>query len=653
MIALFATLVMVVLLFVNLTGAALLVLPLTRSWLLARVLSPLMIAVPCFFLEHFVGLGSLAGVWPVTTVAAAGLACRGWRRLRENWRVELVFHGGFLYALMWRWAFPNIDAVSEKLADLTLIRNYTTGTMLPPPDVWLPPYRFDVYYAFQHYAAALLGRALGLDLGHTYHLAFCLLVALAITGAAGAAYHFSGSRRVAAAVTVAFVVGGTGASPFVPLMIDRPRLSDSMRFIGGAATPARVTTPFGRWLVSAARVPDRDAAELPSETFSYLVQLGDYHPPLSGLALLTAALCCIALAEAGGAERASQAFLGAALPLAIVSDAWVVPLMASLILAWLAHRGWSRRGMDARALLGGFAATTLLVYPFLLRFAPRTLDYRVTLRWVRGSEHSPWLLALIVLWPAAALLLVFFAQGSRQSLPVWLGLGWTAMLLASELFYVDDVYSGKFNRFNTTLKWWPWIWSGILISTGAFNLRARSRLCRVTTALSLVAVSTYAIALQQHLVTFPRSTAGRLDGAAWLRADPIEAVILEYLATQPRSIVLQRPAAGAFTPAPGLVVFAGHQAFLGWSAHEKLWRGQRADIDQRAEQIQRFYRGELREMREWLVRNHIEHVLWLKEDNAVAGAFQRIDEQIRADYAWREFYVVGEFRVGLWSRRRE
>jgi hypothetical protein len=40
-------------------------------------------------------------------------------------------------------------------------------------------------------------------------------------------------------------------------------------------------------------------------------------------------------------------------------------------------------------------------------------------------------------------------------------------------------------------------------------------------------------------------------------------------------------------------------------------------------------------------------VLWLKtEAELPAGTFDRIDEQVRPAYYWRELYRVGEFRVG-------
>ena len=36
------------------------------------------------------------------------------------------------------------------------------------------------------------------------------------------------------------------------------------------------------------------------------------------------------------------------------------------------------------------------------------------------------------------------------------------LAVASEFVFVDDLYSGKYERFNTALKWWSWIYSGTL-----------------------------------------------------------------------------------------------------------------------------------------------------------------------------------------------
>jgi hypothetical protein len=53
------------------------------------------------------------------------------------------------------------------------------------------------------------------------------------------------------------------------------------------------------------------------------------------------------------------------------------------------------------------------------------------------------------------------------------------------------------------------------------------------------------------------------------------------------------------------------------------------------------------------VQNRIDHVLWLKAEYKLPpGTFDKIDAQIRSAYYWREYYRAGDFRVGLWSRKR-
>src|SRR5579871_6828426 len=145
---------LVCLIWINLAGLALAVRRFAGSWLLARVASPVCLFVVLFWLEHFVGLGQPHWLYPFTTGLSLWLIARDRAFLRSRWRTEAVFAGAFLYALAWRYAFPNIDASSEKITDLSFVANYLPGTRLPPIDRWLPPSRFDIYYALQHYAAA-------------------------------------------------------------------------------------------------------------------------------------------------------------------------------------------------------------------------------------------------------------------------------------------------------------------------------------------------------------------------------------------------------------------------------------------------------------------------------------------------------------------
>jgi uncharacterized membrane protein len=299
----------------------------------------------------------------------------------------------------------------------------------------------------------------------------------------------------------------------------------------------------------------------------------------------------------------------------------------------------------------GLLVAAALCYPFLSAFAYRSTDYNVSLRLVSAGAHTPWLLGSILLYPLCVAIVLPLVFETQRPWLLWLSVLWLCLFLLSEVFVVDDVYTGIYDRFNTTLKWWPWLQAGSLLVMGSYGVRARSRLYRSITIAVLLAVCAFGIDLVQ-LLRLPKPEFGRLRGDAMITNDNIEKAIAAFLEAQPRGIVLQRPETGAFTPAPALTLFAGQQAFMGWPAHEKLWRGLRADVPLREAQVNRFYAGEMPDSAQWLVQNHIDFVLWLKAEGSLPkGTFEKIDEQIRADYYWEEYYRAGDFRVGVWSRR--
>ena len=635
----------------NLTGLTVAGYLVVGSYPLAKVAAPVAVALLAFFCEHFVGWGRLAWCWPLTTAASAWLVIRHRDLVRKQWRLEAAFLLSFAWVLAWRMAYPSLGASSEKIGDLAMIASYLPGDRLPPQDAWFPPFPFDTYYSFQHYAAALLGRVFDLGPGLTYNLAFCLLVALTTTAAA--VFAFTVCKRVAgtALVVLAFAAGGTGATLPIHFMMSDPQLHSSMRFIGGSATVKFADTSFGRSLVAAAVDDTAPRLELPSETFAYCLSLGDYHPQMSGFFLLMLALLCLASIESGAETRASQAVLAATPMLCTIANGWALPLQLALVLAWIAYRVRQARPPDWRLVSAGFLVAAVLCHPFLSTFSSHSAEMGVMFRPVRAGEHTPIVLGAIQLYPmvvAAVLPLLF---GERRRWIVWSSGLWLVLLVFSEVVFVEDVYSGSFNRFNSTLKWWPWIQAGVLLTTGAYGLQSASRALRYSTIVLLSLVSLFAFDLTRALLAGSRQEFGRLDGAAWITNDGVERALLEFLQAQPRGIVLQRLEAGAFTPAPALVLFAGQTAFMGWPEHEKLWRGRRVDIDVRARDVASFYAGEMTDSARWLLNNRIDHVLWLKtEGKMAAGTWHRIQSQIRHAYFWRESYRADEFRVGVWSR---
>lgn len=644
------------LILLNLTGLTLAAKRLTESYALAKIAAPAALCLGMFFIEHIVGLGNLFWLWPLTTAVSAYLVVTRHAALCSHWKVEAVFLVGFAYVLFWRYAFPDIDPSSERLTNLHFIGSYMPGTTLPPVDTWLPPYKLDFYYTFQHYSAALMGRLFGLDAGTSYNLAFCVIYALAITAGVTAVSRFCTSNGSRVIATAAFALGGSGAWPSVHFMIEQPSLWSSMRFIGDVAQPTEPLTDFGRWLVGLAFPPqlplDHPPEKLPTETFGYLASLGDYHAPLGGFMLLTLALACIALLHTKPHDRSALAVLVVSVPLSIITNAWTFPLQAALVGTWLIFQHATRRSLDWSVLIVAGAASVLLIYPHLRGFAIQSLDFKTGISLVPDQEHTPWALGLVLHWPLLGILALSVFQRKLSRLTIYFAVLWSGLFLFSEFFHVDDLYGGEFNRFNTTLKWWPWIQAGALLTLGAMNLSSPGRVSRYGSAAVLLATAGYGYDLGNHWVNTPKTHVGRLDGAAWVTDDPIEKVMLDFLKNTEPGIVLERAEQGAYTYAPAMAMFSSQRSLLGWVDHERVWRGYRTDLAATFEQIGNFYTGKLPNSTAWLLQNQVRYVLWLKRDNIEPyDAFDTINAQIQGQYDWKEFSAAGQIRVGMWVRR--
>ncbi len=59
-----------------------------------------------FFIEHFIGVGPLGWLLPLTTAGAAWGIWRNYPMLRTSWGAEAAFLAGFGYTLLWRLLIP-------------------------------------------------------------------------------------------------------------------------------------------------------------------------------------------------------------------------------------------------------------------------------------------------------------------------------------------------------------------------------------------------------------------------------------------------------------------------------------------------------------------------------------------------------------------
>jgi len=572
---------------------------------------------------------------------------REWRAefaLRRTWVCFTVFFAIFLYAMLWRFTYPNIDGSSEKIADLSFICSYYTGETIPVPDVWFYPYPSTQYYSFQHYAAALMGRLLVIPAGTAYNIAFCLLIALGGSAFAGAVFLVARKAWVRALLVVGFIVGGTGMTLFVHLTDRHVSPWTSMRFIGSAPMDK---APVGTWLKA---YQDKFAhMELPGEPFSYSIQLGDYHAPLSGYYLM--GVCAMAVLLWSRLRLRRYAVVaGCTLTWTLLANPWVLPLQGIGIAAWLAASGRDWRRLIPSVALGA-AVVWLAAWVYLSVFTASAAGYNTSLRMVAWSQHTPPLEFLLFMLPSIGLIALGFASGS----PVGRRLAglWLMLLLFSEYFYVKDIYGGVYERFNTTLKWWPWVAAGTLMTLGPVVLeKTGRRWVRVAGLLLCLYPCFYAFDLWVPMRNGSKDSLGKIEGTYYLTRDEFPRLMLGRLKVEKPGVVVERPdTQGGFVNSSVIALFAGQRMWLGWFGHEGLWRAYREDIHRRHEQLFRLYGGQMPDAGKWLVAQGIDYVLWYR-DGDTPELWEAVNRTIGPGYVWCDILTYPENgrRVGFWKR---
>lgn len=667
------------LLVINIAGITVLASRAISSPAIARSAGILLFCLLLFFFEHFLGLGKLTWLWPLTTSASLYFAYADRQRLTGQafWRGELVFIVAFAYALAWKVAFPEIYPTSERVTDLYFIGNYLPGSQLPPLDHWSPPNRFDFYYAFQHYAAALMGRIFGMSPGLTYNIAFALLMALPITLAWDFATRFLRRTWARWLVIITFTLGGTGATPFVHLSYDVPAdlaerdmvsvVSDGMwasqRFIG--SFDQRLNTEFGLALFPNKTTADWEARELQSEDFGYQFYVGDYHPPLGGFFLLLLGVAAIGAVEAttpagrrdGSAVAATgtqaflyQALLALTVPVTIATNTWVFPLQGALVLGWVSWRYMNRCPPDWKALLMGGIGGFLLLYPFLAGFSSKAAA--TPIRWVSLQDHTPPVQFLAQHWPELLFAAIAAWHRDTRRIALLFSVVFAGLLLISELIYVDDPSGAKYERANTTMKWWGWIWSGALVTLGVAMLASPRAWVRWLAVASLATINLYAYDVARYWIHTGKDGFGKLEAHGVYTGDAAVKHLFRYLGNAPYGIVLENCYDDAYSDSGIYAAFAAKPSLLGWPSHLMTWHGNVAHVWAMKSDITRFYAGTLPAAADWLVGNRVDYIVWNHKDQDMnPEAWQPLNQAIASRYDWLEFEGNPEAHIGIWVRR--
>jgi len=641
-------------LWINLLGAGLAANRYVEDYSVARVTGVLAICLVGFCLEHFVGFGPHLWLLPFTTAASIVAIWRNRALVRASLDREAAFGAGFLYCLVWRYTFPDIDFTEDKMPNFGLIESYMRGTRLPAPDLWLSPYASNCYYSFQHYCAALLGRLLGVGPGVSYHLAFCTLVGFLALLMCSCIARLCPWRPGRWLVILTLFFGGCGIAAVLHILVRDAYVIDGVRFIGGSIVHDHLT-PLGEWVSALTMTKGVEPRDLPMEPFSYYLTKGDYHPPLSGFLLLALAAALIASQESGASGKrrsVNYGILAATMPLALISNAWIVPLQCLLVGGWFACATFRGERSCCRPGLVGLAVALALEYPYLLEFTQQAIGDNASIGVTHGPDHTPWVDWLIAFWPAVGILVLGFFNRERRALCLYFTAIWCLALLATECLYNHDLYGGAWARFNSTLKWWQWVYAGIVLTSGSINLGSRSRICRYGTVVMLVPTLAFAYDIGREFALSKKPSIGHMSGAMWLERDVVIRDMITELKSRPEGVTIESGLVMANSESPGVSLFSGKQSFLGWPWLEEAWRGSFMEIDERFQQINAFYEGRMEDPLGWLLHNNIRYVLWLPRDNTDANSrFRPIRDKIKSRYYWHHMYGNdGNFAVGFWEQ---
>lgn len=453
---------------VNLLGLTLGVgLWLRNAWI-AIASGPLILCTLIFPIECWHGLGDLYWVLPLSTGLSIWLITEvereksvlnrlegyipisAWKEalsLSANPTPYIIFLLLFAYSMSWRYFRPEIEHVTELIADLSHVCAFMSGKTIPVEDYWYAPLTSTHYYCLQYYAAGLLGRIFHLDPGTTYNVSFATCCAYAFFVSVGVVWALSSRFLIRLLVSLNFILGGTGVTLFLAIFKKTPYLWDYQRFIGNAD----LDTDYGRFLVGYNQ--SYTDQELPGESLGYSVFLGDYHPVLSGFYILGFA---VLVAVFWVKYRVSNLLylLGAAVPWCFLADTWNLPILGIPLVAFVFYHSPTllEDGSWKKLVFGTFAVFTLF-FPYFMCMATGSVDIPVTLKWVAWNQHAPPLSYLLYFLPTIGMILLCLTSWDTKL--VTLGLLMAVLMAFTEFFFGKDIYPGVFDRFNTTLKWWP------------------------------------------------------------------------------------------------------------------------------------------------------------------------------------------------------
>ncbi len=281
-----------------------------------------------------------------------------------------------------------------------------------------------------------------------------------------------------------------------------------------------------------------------------------------------------------------------------------------------------------------------------------------------GGFTAMLLVGVMIGWPLAGLLFLAlwasyqaFEQREQpaHAFALWLFALGALVMWGVDVVYLRDIYG---TRMNTIFKFFYQVW--LLWGTlAAYALWTLSRKIRWSTAVWLVPVVVLFAGSLVYPLRAPADDAlnRTIDGLAYLRNDvPDEAAAIDWIRTNTptNAVVLQAPGKAYNAGTARIASVTGRPTVIGWTQHERLWRGGQPglveEVEQREQDVQLIYTSPDPALAQSLLaRYDVDYVVvgpneqaLVSEANAPAEALTKFDSWLQPVFRQGSYTIYGQ-----------
>jgi hypothetical protein len=621
---------------------------------LGFIVPPLVLVALLNFIEHLVALPSLLLLLPAFLAGTLWMAVTGKYFKPALILPTAVFLVCFAFTFAVRALQPDVTHISDGVSDLNMINNFLQGQTIPPPDTWMPPFRFVFYYDLQHYAASVIDRLLNVDIGHADNVSHALLNALVCVAAAGAAHRLSGEKLFATlAMPVLILSAAPGAFTYLILFSHNldPWLANDLS--SGIVHPPDSnpiwaalanSLPAGLHGKSADYILDHQTLRL--QVPGFWTWRNEYHANASGH-LLTI-LSVLIVAELAGTRRTTWPWvLGAIMPmLASTASAWALPI--TTLLCWvMLPVAWyvGRRPASLNATLWTLFAAVTLLWP---AFFNSTSNPQVPkIEPIDPLTHTPPLEFLIQWWPIIVLWICTLCYVRSVSF----GVRWFLVVVPVMLILIDTVTIES--RYNTIEKMWGYTWAVGLVGLFPVVASRTNVACFMVALFILVydSISLGAFTYNIYVDGSPDDARFHLEGDRYITHEPQQKRMLDVLSQYKHDIFLTGICDYCYYEAPALAVFTGNQSYSAWYWFESNANNP-DEASARAKQNNDFYSGAMANRLEFLRSKNITGVFIWPGDKIADDKLAALKQDLAPDYDYVDCKGDGANNAGVFVKRK-